>query len=58
MRQPKRRELALLCDVIVDGKFQMELRDVSLPFRGSSNQRLIDVAASVEHGDVVEWVLR
>lgn len=58
MRQPKRRELAWLCDVIVDGKFQMELRDVSLPFRGSSNQRLIDVAASVEHGDVVEWVLR
>lgn len=58
MRKPKQRELALLCDVIVDGKFQLERRDVSLPFRGSSNQRLIDVAASLEQGDVVEFVPR
>lgn len=58
MRQPKLRELAKQCDVIVDGKFQVELRDVSLPFRGSSNQRLVDVAASLERGVTVEYVLR
>ena len=43
MRQPKPRELAKQCDVIVDGKFQLELRDVSLP-SGDSNQRFIDVS--------------
>ena len=58
MRQPKLRELALLCDVIVDGKFELEHRDISLPFRGSSNQRFIDVAASMEQGIAVEFILR
>ncbi|WP_127594697.1 anaerobic ribonucleoside-triphosphate reductase activating protein [Paenibacillus lautus] len=58
LRQPKLRELAMQCDVIVDGKFQLELRDVSLPFRGSSNQRFIDVAVSLERGETVEYVLR
>ncbi|GAB6929409.1 anaerobic ribonucleoside-triphosphate reductase activating protein [Paenibacillus sp. JCM 10914] len=58
MRQPRQRELAILCDVIVDGKFMLEQRDVSLPFRGSSNQRLIDVVASVDRGVAVEFVLR
>ncbi|WP_098742596.1 anaerobic ribonucleoside-triphosphate reductase activating protein [Paenibacillus sp. EZ-K15] len=58
MRQQKLRELAKQCDVIVDGKFQLELRDVSLPFRGSSNQRLVDVAVSLECGETVEYVLR
>lgn len=41
-------------DVIVDGPFIENRRDTSLRFRGSSNQRLIDVAAS--SGDtIVEW---
>lgn len=47
--------LALLrqCDVLVDGPFLMEQRDLSLRFRGSCNQRLIDVPASLEQGHVV-----
>lgn len=57
MRHPKRRALALLCDVIVDGRFEMELKDVSLPYRGSSNQRLIDVAETVRRGTVTDYVL-
>ncbi len=57
MRHPKRRELALLCDVIVDGRFVLELKDVSLPYRGSSNQRLIDVAATVRRGTIMEYAL-
>lgn len=58
LRQPKLRELAELCDVIVDGKFEEERKDVSLPFRGSSNQRIVDVAASLKQGVTVEYNLR
>lgn len=40
-------------DVLVDGKFELELKDVSLPFSGSSNQRLIDVPKTRERGEIV-----
>ena len=40
-------------DVLVDGQFVEELRDTSLVFRGSSNQRIIDVRKSLEAGEVV-----
>lgn len=40
-------------DVIVDGPYKHELRDTSLAFRGSSNQRLIDVPRSLETNSIV-----
>lgn len=42
-------------DVIVDGPFQQELRDTDLLFRGSGNQRIIDVAKSLEAGKIINW---
>lgn len=42
-------------DVMVDGKFIQEKHDPFLKFRGSSNQRVIDVKRSLEHGRVIEY---
>ena len=46
-------ELYNWVDIIVDGRFEEDLKNLTLPFRGSSNQRIIDVKASVENGKVV-----
>jgi len=49
------RELLEQLDVLVDGPFVIEKKDLSLRFRGSSNQRLVDVPASLRTGEVVFW---
>ena len=48
-------ELIRLCDVIVDGPFVAEKKNLNLRFRGSENQRLIDVQKTLESGIVVLW---
>ncbi len=43
------------CRMLIDGRFQLENKTLALPFRGSTNQRLIDVQASLEAGTVIEF---
>lgn len=51
------RELEVMnyIDVLVDGKFVEELKDLRLRFRGSSNQRILLVKESMKRGKAVEW---
>ena len=42
-------------DILVDGEFVEELKDISLVFRGSSNQRIIDIKKSAETNTIALW---
>lgn len=47
--------LLSLCQVVIDGRFVEELKDTTLPYRGSSNQRIIDIPASLTGTEIIHW---
>lgn len=48
-------EMLALLDVLVDGRFILEKKNIRLRFRGSENQRLIDMNKTREAGEIVLW---
>ena len=56
MAKSDARQLLEYCDVLVDGRFIEEEKSLMLRWRGSHNQRVLDVAASLAAGAAVERV--
>jgi len=50
------KEMLALIDILVDGRFVEEKKDISLKFRGSSNQRVIDVKKTLSSGEIVLYL--
>ena len=53
MRDPTMASIMKYVDVLVDGKFMTELKDVNYPWAGSTNQKVIDVKRTLEEGRVI-----
>lgn len=53
VQEKSMKELLVLADILIDGKFILEQKDLSLKFKGSKNQRIIDVVKSLEQGKVI-----
>lgn len=55
VKWPETREMINYIDILVDGEFEIDKKNLSLRFRGSSNQRIIDVKKSLAANEVVLW---
>ena len=55
LETPDKLEMLNLLDILVDGRFDKSKKNLMLQFRGSSNQRIIDVPKSLASGQVVIW---
>lgn len=51
----KRQQIITQCDVFIDGRYVENQRDITLPYRGSKNQHIIDVKQSLQKGEMVLW---
>ncbi|MDE7339311.1 MAG: anaerobic ribonucleoside-triphosphate reductase activating protein [Lachnospiraceae bacterium] len=48
-----RRAIILSCDVLIDGKYIDSLQDITLPYRGSKNQRVINIKESIKKNEII-----
>lgn len=48
-------EMLSLIDVLVDGRFEQDQKDISLKFRGSANQRILDLKRTLETGQIIPY---
>ena len=55
LKDSKMLSLLKICDVLVDGEFILEQRDTTLPYKGSRNQRIIDIQKSMKENDIILW---
>ena len=56
LKNPLNKALLKECQVLVDGRYVESLKDLTLRFRGSSNQRVIDIEKSFESGEIVLYL--
>jgi anaerobic ribonucleoside-triphosphate reductase activating protein len=54
---PEKKVLLDECDVLVDGRFEKNNRELNMRFKGSNNQRIIDIKKSLAMGEVVLYDL-
>lgn len=53
LENPFLLSLVKICDVLVEGRFREEEKDLSLQWRGSRNQRVIDIASSLKEKSII-----
>ena len=56
MDDPNKKSLLELCDMLIDGKFELDKKSLALLYRGSSNQRVINIQQSLSQREVVEYL--
>ena len=56
LKDENRFSLIKECDILIDGKFVDSLKDLNLKWKGSSNQRVIDVKKSLEKNEIIEYI--
>ena len=51
------KEIVSYLDIVVDGEFMIDRKNLKINFRGSDNQRIIDVKKTLDAGEIVHWEL-
>lgn len=51
----QRKQIISQCNVLIDGKYIDSLRDITLQWKGSRNQRVINISKSLQKGEIVLW---
>ena len=51
----KRQQIVSLCDMLIDGRYVDSQKDITLKWRGSNNQRVIDIQKSLQQEEIVLW---